>query len=63
MGEVGRGVGERPARPTDDPAQHVTERSTRPRGGWGVPHGVEHRSDLGHQTSMDVVEPPSDGGR
>jgi hypothetical protein len=56
-------MGEWPARPPDDPAQHMTERPTRPRGGWGVPGGLGHRADFGYQTAMDVVEPASDGGR
>jgi hypothetical protein len=56
-------MSEGPARPADDPAEHVTERPTRPRSGWGVPGDLGHRADLGHQTSMDVVEPASDGCR
>jgi hypothetical protein len=56
-------MGEWAARPADDPAQHVTERPTRPRGGWGVPGGLGHRADLSHQAAVHVVEPASDGGR
>jgi hypothetical protein len=56
-------MGEGPARPADDPAKHVTERPKRAGGGRGVPGGVGHRADLGHQAPMDVVEPPSDRGR